>query len=467
MEKAQVGLIGLAVMGENLALNIAGKGIKISVYNRTVEKVDDFLKRAGSLPVYGARSMADFIDSLEKPRKIIIMIKAGGPVDEMIEMLASYLDKDDIIIDAGNSFFEDTRKRYARLKERGLRYVGMGVSGGEEGALLGPSLMPGGDKSAVDAVWPILVKIAAQVEDKACVCYMGEDGAGHFVKTVHNGIEYADMQLISEAYYILYNMPGMDNEKLADIFADWNKSSLESYLIEITSEILRRKDDDTDNYLVDMILDQAEQKGTGKWTAQSALELGVAVPTIAEAVFARCISAQKKERVAAQNEYNKKVKAGEEFLHDGFAEDVKRALYAAKICCYAQGFSLFKAAAKEYNWQMNFEEIALIWRGGCIIRANMLSDIARAFRRQPEIENLLIADEFIKTIKEADDSWRKVVNAAQKAGLAIPALSSTLSYYDSYTTGRLPANLLQAQRDFFGAHTYKRMDKEGSFHSKW
>ena len=463
MRASHIGLIGLAVMGENLVLNIADKNIPISVYNRTSDKTDAFLSRTDNLPIKGFNNLSDFVQSLEIPRKIIMMIKAGTPVDEMITALTPHLDSNDIIIDAGNSHFLDTKRRYNELKAKQIRFVGMGVSGGEEGALKGPSLMPGGDKSAYDELVPILEKIAAKVNGQPCVYYIGEDGAGHYVKMVHNGIEYADMQFISETYLILKNVLTFDNDEMADIFSSWNKTELSSYLIEITADILRFKDEDGFP-LVEKILDSAGQKGTGLWTSQSALEIFAVAPTIAEAVFARYLSAKKDERINAA-----KIFAKPKFANEAvdFTDKVKNALYLSKICAYAQGFALLKAAADKYSWSLNFADIARVWCGGCIIRASLLNIIADAFEQNTNIDNLMLAHNFTQELLKKQSDWRDTVIAAKKRSLPIPALNSALDYFDGYTSEVLPANLLQAQRDYFGAHTYERLDKKGSFHTKW
>ncbi len=466
MKKAEIGLIGLAVMGENLALNIAGKGFGIAVYNRTLAKIDDFLDRTGGLPVYGAYSLQELAEQLVSPRRIILMVKAGQAVDEMIEQLLPFLQPDDIIIDAGNSHFADSRRRFAYLAGRGIRFLGMGVSGGEEGALKGPSMMPGGDRAAYEILSPLLMKIAAQAEGEPCVDYIGADGAGHYVKTIHNGIEYADMQLISEAYLVLREILGLSAEELADIFDSWNKSELESYLVEITANIFRVRDQESGLPLVDMVLDAAGQKGTGRWTAESALELGVPAPTLAEAVFARCLSAKKEERLSAEALLGKPAKIRAIDRTD-FIEKLRKALYAAKICAYAQGFALLQAAADEYGWRLDYGRIALLWRGGCIIRARLLSEISASFAKQPDLSNIMLAHGFAHVLQASQDACRDVVCVAKQAELSIPGFSSALDYYDGYRRGRSPANLIQAQRDYFGAHTYQRVDKEGVFHSQW
>jgi len=467
MPSQDFGLIGLAVMGQNLALNVESKGFSVAVYNRTTARTQEFMAGpAKGKSFVGAESLEDFVAALSRPRKIMLMVKAGQPVDDFIELLLPHLDKGDLIIDGGNSHFPDTIRRNKALAEKGFLYIGTGVSGGEEGALLGPSIMPGGQREAYDLVAPILTKIAAQVDGESCCTHIGPDGAGHYVKMVHNGIEYGDMQLIVEAYFIMQNSLNLTAKQLHDVFAEWNDGELNSYLIEITRDIFARKDEDTGQALVEMILDKAGQKGTGKWTSQSALDLGVAAPTIAEAVFARCISAVKDERVAAS-----KILSGPSTTYGGdtkdFIESIRQALYASKICSYAQGFALMTEAGKEYGWKLNFGEIAKIWRGGCIIRAQFLHRITEAYERDPNLANLML-DPFFKDILEgAQERWRHVVASAAHLGYPIPACSSALAYFDSYRRDRLPANLIQAQRDYFGAHTYQRTDKEGTFHTEW
>lgn len=462
-----IGLIGLAVMGENLVLNMAGKGVQVAVFNRTISKVDEFLaKNADNKALGGAHSIEELTKMLAKPRKIMLMVKAGKPVDGMIEELLPHLEQGDIIIDGGNSFFEDTQRRTGYLAEKGIRFIGMGVSGGEEGALKGPSLMPGGDKAAYDEVAPIFTKIAAQVKETPCCSYVGPDGAGHYVKMVHNGIEYGDMQLISEAYYIMKQALGLSAVQMHEVFAEWNKGELDSYLIEITSDIFTKTDELTGKPLVEMILDAAGQKGTGKWTSQSALELGVPTPTITEAVFARCMSAYKTERVAAA-----KILDGPKRLYEGdckqFVKAIHDALYASKICSYAQGFALLKAASETYDWNLNFGEMALLWRGGCIIRAQFLERIKNAYEQDVALPNLMINPFFREALSKAQDNWRLVVKTCKEIGIPTPAFSASLDYYDSYRQAVLPANLIQAQRDYFGAHTYERIDRPGVCHTEW
>lgn len=467
MSTADIGLIGLAVMGENLILNMESKGFAVACFNRTVSKVDNFINgRAKGKNIIGCKSIEELAASLKKPRKIMLMVKAGKPVDDFIDLLLPHLEKGDIIIDGGNSYFGDTIRRCNQLKDKGLLYIGTGVSGGEEGALKGPSIMPGGSREAYKAVEPIFTKIAAQVDNQPCCTYIGDDGAGHFVKMTHNGIEYGDMQLICEAYYLMKNALGLTCDQMHDVFVDWNKGDLDSYLIQITADILSKKDSETGEPLVEVILDKAGQKGTGAWTSQTALALGIATPTIAEAVFARCISAVKDERVAASKQLS-----GPSGKYTGdktkFLKAIHDALYASKICSYAQGFAMMAAAAKEHNWKLNFGSIAMIWRGGCIIRAHFLHRIKEAYDHNTDLANLLLDSYFKKIVENAQQSWREVVSTAVELGIPVPAFSSALNYYDSYRNPRLAANMIQAQRDYFGAHTYERIDKEGIFHTEW
>ncbi|MBV8879512.1 MAG: NADP-dependent phosphogluconate dehydrogenase, partial [Planctomycetaceae bacterium] len=457
MAKSQIGLVGLAVMGENLALNIERNGFPITVYNRSVDKTEHLLAgRAKGKKFVGARTVQELVASLERPRRIILLVKAGAPVDDMINQLSPLLEPGDIIIDGGNSHFTDTRRREAALKAKGLPFIGSGVSGGEEGALWGPSLMPGGPKDAYEHLRPIWEKIAAKVDDGPCVTYIGPDGAGHFVKMIHNGIEYGDMQLIAESYDVLRQLLGLEAPQLAEIFETWNQGLLNSFLIEITGKVLRKKDPETGQWLVDFILDKAGQKGTGKWMSQIALDLGVPIPTINAAVEARILSAYKDERVKAS-----KVLSGpkrEPYKGDPKAliEAVRDALYASKICSYAQGMFMMKAAGDEYKWNLPLGEIARIWKGGCIIRAQFLDLIKAAFQKNPNLSNLLLDDHFKTWVTDAQPRWRHVVQTAQAAGIPVLAMSSSLAYYDSIRAERLPLNLTQAQRDFFGAHTYER-----------
>lgn len=460
MSKQQIGVIGLAVMGKNLALNIESRGFSVSVYNRSSSKTEEFLEEAKGKNVVGTYSIEEFVQSLETPRKILLMVKAGTATDATIQSLLPHLEKDDILIDGGNTYYKDTQRRNKELAESGIHFIGTGVSGGEEGALKGPSIMPGGQKEAHELVKPILEAISAKVDGEACTTYIGPDGAGHYVKMVHNGIEYGDMQLISESYFILKQVLGLSAEELHEVFAEWNKGELDSYLIEITADIFTKKDEETGKPLVDVILDKAGQKGTGKWTSQSALDLGVPLPIITESVFARFISAMKEERVKASGLLSgpdvKRVTENKEEL----IEAVRKALFMSKICSYAQGFAQMKAASEEYNWDLKYGEIAMIFRGGCIIRAAFLQKIKDAYDREPELDNLLL-DSYFKNIAESyQGALRQVISLAVAQGVPVPSFSSALAYYDSYRTAVLPANLIQAQRDYFGAHTYERTDKE-------
>ena len=467
MAKQQIGVIGLAVMGKNLALNIESRGYSVSVFNRSASKTDELLAEAQGKNLVGTYSMEQFVQSLEIPRKILIMVKAGAATDDTIEQLIPYLSPGDILIDGGNAHFHDTLRRSNALAEKQLRFIGTGVSGGEEGALKGPAIMPGGQEDAYQLVADIFTAISAKVGDDPCCTYIGPDGAGHYVKMVHNGIEYGDMQLICEAYHLLKDVLGADAEELHEIFSEWNRGELDSYLIEITADIFKKVDDETGKPLVDVILDKAGQKGTGKWTSQSALDLGVPLSIITESVFARCLSAMKSERVTASTLYAKPAQNATISDRKAFIESIRKALYASKICSYAQGFAQMKAASEEYNWNLNYGAIAMIFRGGCIIRARFLQNIKDAFDRNPSLQNLLL-DEYFKTIIENyQEAWREVVATAVTNGIPVPAFASALAYFDSYRSATLPANLLQAQRDYFGAHTYQRTDKEGTFHTAW
>ncbi|MBU7319874.1 NADP-dependent phosphogluconate dehydrogenase [Paenibacillus oleatilyticus] len=467
MSKQQVGVIGLAVMGKNLALNIESRGFTVSVFNRSREKTDALLAEAQGKKMVGTYSIEEFVASLETPRKILIMVQAGHATDDTINQLVPHLEKGDIIIDGGNAFFPDTQRRNKELEAHGLRFIGTGVSGGEEGALKGPAIMPGGQKDAYELVAPILTAISAKVNGDPCCTYIGPDGAGHYVKMVHNGIEYGDMQLICEAYHLLKDVLGVSTQELHEIFADWNKGELDSYLIEITTDIFTKYDSETGKPMVDVILDSAGQKGTGKWTSQSALDLGVPLSIITESVFSRFISAMKEERVAASKVLNGPKQAAFDGDRAAFIEAVRKALYASKICSYAQGFAQMRAASEEYNWSLDYGSIAMIFRGGCIIRARFLQNIKDAYDRNPELKNLLLDEYFKGIVEQYQDAWRNVVATAITRGVPVPAFASALAYYDSYRTERLPANLLQAQRDYFGAHTFKRVDKEGTFHFHW
>jgi len=471
-DKCDIGLIGLAVMGENLALNIESRGFSIAVFNRTTSKVDAFLDgRAAGKKVVGCHSVEELVDNLASPRKVMLMVKAGPAVDAFIEQLIPLLSAGDVIIDGGNTHFSETERRTEYVESKGLLYIGTGVSGGEEGALKGPSMMPGGSPKAWPLVKPIFQAIAAKVGpagDIPCCEWVGPRGAGHYVKMVHNGIEYGDMQLICEAYWMLKNALGLSNSEIYDVFSQWYQGELNSYLIEITRDIFSVKDDQTDNDLVDMILDTAGAKGTGKWMSQLALDLGVPSTLVTEAVYARSLSAMKDARVRAS-----KVLKGPSGRYEGdrdeFIEQIRQALYASKICSYAQGFVQLQAAAAEHDWPLAFGPIALLWRGGCIIRAVFLERIKEAFDADANLENLLLAPYFREAIEKAQPAWRHVVGTAVQLGIPVPAFATALAYYDGYRSARLPANLLQAQRDYFGAHTYRRVDKpgQGPFHSDW
>ncbi len=466
---SEIGLIGLAVMGENLALNIESKGFPISVYNRTAAKVEAFINgRAKGKKFFGATNLADFVGSLQSQRKIIMLVKAGPAVDELIEQLIPLLSPGDILIDGGNSHFPDTVRRTKYVESKGFLFVGSGVSGGEEGALLGPSLMPGGSAAAWEHIKPIFQAICARTpEGEPCCEWIGADGAGHFVKMVHNGIEYGDMQLICEVYDLMHRGAGLTNAEMHDIFAEWNRGELDSYLIEITRDILAVKDEQG-NEVVDVILDAAGQKGTGKWTVVAALEDGMPLSLIGEAVFARCLSAAKEERVAASKLIKPDVST---FSGDRkkFVDDLRQALFASKLVSYAQGYQLMRAAAKTHGWKLNNGGIALVWRGGCIIRSAFLSDIKKAFDLNPNLVNLLVDPFFKDAVETRQAAWRRVIVQATQLGIPVPCLSSALAYFDGYRAARLPANLLQAQRDYFGAHTYERTDKPRGefFHTNW
>jgi len=465
---ADIGLIGLAVMGENLVLNMESKGFTVAVYNRTVSKVDDFVTGRGKGKKFiGAHSVEELCKSLKRPRKVMMLVKAGQAVDDFIEQIIPFLEPGDVIIDGGNTHFPDTIRRTAYVESKGLLYIGTGVSGGEEGALRGPSMMPGGSPAAWPLVKPIFQSICAKADGVPCCDWVGENGAGHFVKMVHNGIEYGDMQLICEVYQIMKDLLGMSAREMHEVFKEWNEGELDSYLIEITRDILAYKNEE-DEVVVDKILDTAGQKGTGKWTGVAALDLGVPLTLIGESVFARCLSAQKEERVAASKELTgpKPKFAGDKSV---FIDDLKNALYASKIVSYAQGYLLMREAAKEYKWKLNNGGIALMWRGGCIIRSVFLGKIKEAFDRNPDLTNLLLDPFFKEKVLSSQESWRKVITAAMMNGIPVPALCSALNYFDGYRTERLPANLLQAQRDYFGAHTYERIDRPRGefFHTNW
>ncbi|MRH45124.1 NADP-dependent phosphogluconate dehydrogenase [Aquibacillus halophilus] len=468
MSKQQIGVVGLAVMGKNLALNIESRGNSVSVFNRSFEKTENFLaNEAAGKNFFGANTIEEFVHSLEKPRKILLMVKAGAATDATIESLKPYLDKGDILIDGGNTFYKDTIRRNQELDESGIHFIGTGVSGGEEGALKGPSIMPGGQKEAYDLVEPILTAISAKVEGEACSTYIGSNGAGHYVKMVHNGIEYGDMQLISEAYFILKNVLGLNAAELHEVFSEWNKGELDSYLIEITANIFTKIDEETGKPLVDVILDTAGQKGTGKWTSQDSLDLGVPLPIITESVFARFISAMKEERVKASKILTGPKTTKFEGNKEELIEAVRKGLYLSKIVSYAQGFAQMRAASDENDWNLRYGDIAMIFRGGCIIRAQFLQKIKEAYDREPKIANLLLDSYFKDIAQNYQSSLREVLKVAIDQGIPVPGFSSAIAYYDSYRTETLPANLIQAQRDYFGAHTYQRIDKDGVFHTNW
>ncbi|WP_416354118.1 NADP-dependent phosphogluconate dehydrogenase [Agrilactobacillus fermenti] len=469
MDQPQIGVIGMAVMGKNLALNIESRGYTVAIFNRTAAKTEAVMKEHSEKKLVPSYTIEDFVKSLEKPRRILMMVKAGAGTDAVIDELLPLLDKGDVLIDGGNTFFEDTMRRNEKLDQSGINFIGMGVSGGELGALEGPSMMPGGQKEAYDLVAPILEQISAKANDGApCVTYIGPNGAGHYVKMVHNGIEYGDMELIAESYNIMRNVLHYSVEDLAGVFNEWNKGELESYLIEITAEILTRKDDEgTDDPIVDMILDAAGNKGTGKWSSQNALELGVPQSLITEAVYARYISALKTERVAASKVLPGPDKMPEISDVKATIDKVRQALYFSKIMSYAQGFEQMRFASEKYNWDLQYGEIAKIWRAGCIIRAQFLQKITDAYDRKADLQNLLLDDYFLDVAKNYQQATRDVVALAAQAGIPVPAFSAAISYYDSYRSEVLPANLIQAQRDYFGAHTYQRVDKDGIFHYTW
>src|SRR5881392_3227124 len=466
--QSDIGLIGLAVMGENLVLNMESKGFSVAVFNRTTAVTEKFAATRGSgKNIIPTGTVEELVGALKSPRKVMMMIKAGNPVDQVIGEVAPLLEKGDVLIDGGNSLFTDTQRRFRDLEARGIHYIGCGVSGGEEGALKGPSLMPGGSRESFEIIAPIFRKIAAQVDGEPCCRYMGPDGAGHYVKMVHNGIEYGDMQLICEAYAILKDVAGLGADELADTFTEWNKGDLDSYLIQITSQIFRKIDPDTGKPLVDVILDKAGQKGTGLWTLQSALSQSVVISTINAAVEARVISSLKDDRVASSKILPQPKVPKFTGDRDELIQAVHDALYASKIVSYAQGMELLGAASISYNWNLNFGDIATIWRGGCIIRAKFLNRITEAYARDPKLHNLLLDQYFTDIIAKTQHNWRVAVSTAINYGVAAPAFSASLAYFDSYRSARLPANLLQAQRDFFGAHTYERIDKPGIFHTDW
>jgi len=469
MPTANIGLIGLAVMGQNLVLNMERNGYTVAVYNRTTATMEEFVNEHPGKKLVPTRSLEEFVQSLERPRKMIIMVKAGSPVDAVIDGLIPLLEEGDLVMDGGNSYFQDTERRSVALPAQGLRFMGVGVSGGEEGALWGPSIMPGGTPESWALVKPILEAIAAKAAEdgKPCVTYLGERGAGHYVKMVHNGIEYGDMQLIAEAYDILQRALGLQAAELAEIFAEWNQGELDSFLIDITATIFRRIDEETGQPLVDQVLDKAQQKGTGKWTSQDAFNLGAPIPTINSAVVGRILSAMKDERVAAAKVLPGPAQSSYTGDRAALIDAVRQALYASKISAYAQGMALLRMASDEYNYDLNLGEVAAIWRAGCIIRARFLNLITEAFNHNPKLANLMLDDTLGHAVGERLPAWRHVVQTAIGLGIPVPAFSGSLAYYDSYRSERLPANLIQAQRDLFGAHTYERVDKPGIFHSQW
>ncbi|MDQ1591424.1 MAG: 6-phosphogluconate dehydrogenase [Pyrinomonadaceae bacterium] len=466
---AKIGMIGLGVMGENLARNIERNGYSIAVWNREPSKVDEFVERLAGHEVIGAHTPEEFVKSLERPRKAILLVKAGDPVDWTVDQIKPFMEEGDIIIDGGNSYFMDTERREKALKAEGFNFIGSGVSGGEKGALWGPSLMPGGDRAAYEQIRPIWEAIAAKVDDGACVTYIGPGGAGHFVKMVHNGIEYGDMQLIAEAYDLMRTVLGMEAQEMADVFDEWNRGDLESFLIEITAQILRVKDEETGKPLVDLVLDKAGQKGTGKWTSDIALDLGIVTPTIDAAVDTRNLSARKEERVEA----SKQIKGPERAAFSGDRKEmiqaIHDALYASKICSYAQGMNLIRAGSEAYNWNIDLGECSRIWKGGCIIRARFLDKIKQAYGRRADLPNLLLDPDFNAFVQQSQPNWRRAVATAIQTGVAVPGMSASIGYFDTYRTANLPLNLTQAQRDFFGSHTYERTDKPGqpAVHTEW
>lgn len=469
MSKPQIGVVGMAVMGKNLALNIESRGYSVAIYNRTGSKTEKVVADHPDKNLVPSYTIEDFVNSLETPRRIILMVKAGAPTDATIKSLLPHLDKGDVLIDGGNTFFQETMRRNEELDNSGINFIGMGVSGGEKGALEGPSLMPGGQKEAYDLVEPILKKTAAKAEDgEACVTYVGPNGAGHYVKMVHNGIEYGDMELIAESYNLMRNLLGLSNDEISDVFNEWKDGELKSYLIDITADILTRKDDlGTGKPIVDVILDRAGNKGTGKWSSQSALELGVPQSLITESVYARYISAMKDERVAASQVLpNPEFDLGDVDKKE-LVEKIRRALYFSKIMSYAQGFEQLRVASENYNWNLNYGDMAKIWREGCIIRAQFLQKITDAYEKNPELKNLMLDDYFKKIVEEYQNDVRDIAALAIKAGVACPGFSSAITYYDQYRSAHLPANIIQAQRDYFGAHTYERTDREGVYHYEW
>jgi 6-phosphogluconate dehydrogenase len=463
---ADIGVLGLAVMGANLARNAARKGFGVALFNRHAERTEELVREHGQEGrFFPSLALPDFVASLKAPRAIVIMVQAGRPVDDVIEELTPYLEPDDIVIDGGNSLFSDTTRRYKACAAKRIRFVGMGVSGGEVGALEGPSMMPGGDRTAYDRIAPILNRMAASVDGTPCCVYVGPEGAGHYVKMVHNGIEYADMQLIAEAYDLMKSLYGLDAPSIADIFADWKQGDLDSYLIEITAAVLR-KTDATGKPLIDAILDEAEQKGTGRWTAQSALDLGVPLTAITDAVYARALSAQRDRRAELERKTSRRA-APTQKPDNAAIGAIRDALYASKIVAYAQGFEQMSSASSQFDWDLKLGDMAIIWRGGCIIRARFLDRIKDAYERDPKLTNLLLDDYFLSAVVGATDAWRRVVGLAVANGVPAPAFSSALAYYDGLSRARGPANLLQGLRDYFGAHTYRRLDRPGRFHTRW
>lgn len=468
MSKQQIGVVGMAVMGKNLALNIESRGYSVSIYNRTTSKTEAVVAENPEKKLVLTRTVEEFVESLEQPRRILLMVQAGKGTDATIQSLLPHLDKGDVLIDGGNTFFKDTIRRSKELAESGVNFIGTGVSGGEEGALKGPAIMPGGQKEAYDLVAPILEEIAAVAEDgEACVAYIGPNGAGHYVKMVHNGIEYGDMQLIAESYHLLRNVAGLSVEEIAEVFTEWNKGELDSFLIELTATALTKKDPETGKPMVDIILDRAGNKGTGKWTSQSALDLGVPLPLITESVFARYISALKEERVEASKVLPKPASYTVEVDKAELVEKIRQALYFSKVMSYAQGFAQMRTASEEYDWNLQYGEIAKIFRAGCIIRARFLQKITDAYDHKPDLKNLMLDNYFMDIARNYQDSVRDIIGIAVKSGVPIPTFSSAIAYYDSYRTADLPANIIQAQRDYFGAHTYERTDKAGTFHFDW
>jgi 6-phosphogluconate dehydrogenase len=462
-----IGVIGLGVMGSNIALNMANHGEKVSAYNYTRDLTDQLVQKLDGQSIHPFYDIQEFVRSLETPRKIFLMVTSGSPIDSVIQTLLPYLEEGDVIMDGGNSHYEDTERRYHDLKARGIGYLGIGISGGEVGALTGPSIMPGGDRDVYDKVAPILTKIAAQVDGTPCCVYIGPKGSGHFVKMVHNGIEYADMQLITEAYTFLRDTLLLPVDEIADVFETWNQGELKSYLIEITTEILRKKDELTGLPLIDVILDKVGQKGTGKWTSIQAIDNGIAASIITESLFARYVSSLKEERVVAEEMLVGPTNKHHNLNKDEWIEYVRQALYMGKICAYAQGFNQYRATSELYNWKLPLEDIALIFRGGCIIQAEFLNVISQAYKENANLANLLVAPFFAEKVKKYQQGLRNIVSEGIQSGISFPCLSASLTYYDSYRTGRSHANLLQAQRDYFGAHTYERTDREGMFHTEW